>query len=95
MLFLHTTSKSASRYCDYNENGNLTGGKEGSHITDASLVYDDTGSVSLQSYRTGSYYAMWLDHYSGANRTVSYWYFALRNLAEEYLFEEIESISVN
>lgn len=88
------TYNSDSRYYYYNENGKLVKIKDGYDVTVASLIYDDTGSVSLQSYRSGSYYAMWLDLYSGTNRTSSYWYLALHNLAEEYSFEEIESIGV-
>lgn len=95
-----TTSREDSFYYYYNEKGDLTKvtyrDSSDYEITVASLIYDDTGSVSVQSYRSGSYYALWLDQYDeNKNRVSSYWYLAyFRNPATEYSFKEIESISV-
>lgn len=94
-----TTSKDDSFYYHYNENGDLnevTYKYSDAEITTASLRYNDTGSVSVQNHRSGSYYAIWLDHYNeNKDRVSSYWYLALsRDFIDEYSPEEIESVSV-
>ncbi|MCM1111927.1 MAG: LysM peptidoglycan-binding domain-containing protein [Muribaculum sp.] len=89
-----------SFYYDYDEEGRLQRVtyrfRSGGEATTAALRYDETGSVSAQSHRSGSYYATWIDHDNeDDNRVASYWYLsAFRDLLEEYSPEEIEGISV-
>lgn len=95
LLWDVTDSKSRSLYYFYSEDGNLAEVKDGDNLPVAKRIYDDTGAVSVLSYRSGSYYAIWLDYYNSTNRTASYWYLARsRDFTEEYSFEEIESVSL-